>query len=166
MATTALLALALIACDTSDDGLSYTAPDNICGIPADKKVLEALLDDGNKFEQSTGHFSLQEGQFCHMYVDENDSVISDAAWHQNRYKLSDYFLTYDVKGLRYLREGEFASWNNGVVALIQCPGVSEKGDVLTVEVSDMRWNEKSQELLEKLAPSYFNAYEEKLGCRS
>ncbi|WP_221750944.1 hypothetical protein [Streptomyces sp. TRM72054] len=166
MLTATLLVLALAACDSSDGSLSYPAPNNICGIPADKKVLESLLDDGDKLEQDAGYFSLTEGQFCHMYVDGNDSVVSDAAWHEGGYDLRDYFQDYDVKGLRYLEGGRFASWKSGVATVISCPGVSEEGDVLSVEVGDIRWNEESQDLLEELIPSYFDAYREKLGCRS
>ncbi|MEV7793800.1 hypothetical protein [Streptomyces sp. NPDC087512] len=163
--TATLLASSLVACSSSHDGTSYTVPDNICGIPANRDVLEALLHDGKKLEQSTGYFTLLEGQFCHMYVDGNDSVVSDGAWHEKGYELRDHFRDYDVKGLRYLKAGEFVSWNNGVATVFPCPGVSEKGDVVSVEVSDIRWNEESRGLLEKLIPSYFDAYKDKLGCR-
>ncbi|MBL3670687.1 hypothetical protein JL475_32920 [Streptomyces sp. M2CJ-2] len=164
LVTAILLTSTLTACNSSHDGLSYTVPDNICGISTDKKILEALLDDGDKLEQDTGHFSLQEGQICHMYVDGNESVISDGEWHEKGYELRDYFLDYDVKGLRYHKK-KFASWNSGVASAFPCPGVSKKGDVLSVEVSDMRWNDRSQRLLEKLAPAYFDAYKKKLGCQ-
>ncbi|MFF0168036.1 hypothetical protein [Streptomyces prasinus] len=163
--TVTLLTIILTACSSSNDGLSYPAPDNICGIPADKKVLESLLDDGGELEQDTGHFTLEEGQFCHMYVDGNESVVSDAEWHESGYRLRDHFLTYEVKDLRYLRGGEYASWNFGVATVISCPGVSEKGDVIAVEVNDLKWNKNSQALLEKLVPSYFDAYKKKLGCQ-
>jgi len=160
------LATALTACGSSnDEGLSYPVPDNICGIPADKKVLESLLDGGDKLEQDTGYFSLTEGQFCHMYVDGNDSVVSDAAWHESGYKLRDLFETYEVKDLRYFEDGKYASWNFGVAAVIPCPGVSEKGDVVSVQVNDLKWNRDSQARLEKLGPAYFDAYKKKLGCR-
>ncbi|MEW1872472.1 hypothetical protein AB0420_30990 [Streptomyces caelestis] len=162
-----LVSLPLTACGTSDgEGLSYPAPDNICGIPANKEVLESLLDDGDKLEQDTGHFTLKEGQFCHMYVDGNDSVVSDSRWHESGYELRDHFLTYEVKNLRYIKGGKYASWHFGVAMVIPCPGVSGKGDVLSVEVNDIHWNDKSQALLEKLAPSYFDAYKKKIGCHS
>jgi hypothetical protein len=162
-----LVALPLTACGASDDkGLSYPVPNNICGIPADKEVLESLLDDGENLEQDTGHFSFTEGQFCHMYVDGNDSVVSDARWHENGYELRDHFLTYEVKNLRYIKGGKYASWHFGVATVIPCPGVSDEGDVLSVEVNDIQWNDKSQDLLEKLVPSYFDAYKKKLGCHS
>ncbi|MFC5957010.1 hypothetical protein ACFP51_21800 [Streptomyces pratens] len=164
MATPVLLALILTACNNSDDGLSYNAPDNICGLPADKKVLENLLDDGEKLEQNTGFFTFIEGQTCHIYVDENDSVVSDATWHESGYELRDLFEYSDVKGVRYFKGGKYASWESGVATIIPCPGVSEKGDVLLVEINDIRWNDKSQELLEKFVPSYFDAYKEKLDC--
>ncbi|MEV5310450.1 hypothetical protein [Streptomyces sp. NPDC052610] len=163
----ACLATALTACGSSDDeGLSYPVPDNICGIPADKEVLKSLLDDGDKLEQDTGHFSLAEGQFCHMYVDGNESVISDAGWHENGYELRDLFQGNEPEGLRYLKGGAYASWDRGVATVISCPRVSEEGDVVSVEVRDMNWNEESQVLLEKLAPSYFDAYKKRLGCQS
>ncbi|MEV7994520.1 hypothetical protein AB0O67_22170 [Streptomyces sp. NPDC086077] len=162
-----VLALTVTACDSSHDtGLSYPAPDNICGISAEKKVLESLLDDGSKLEQDTDSTTLTEGQFCHMYVDGNDSVVSDADWHESGYDLRDHLQYRDVKDLRYLPKGNFASWNSGVAAIIPCPGISEKGDVLSVEVSDIHRSKSSQELLEKLVPSYFEAYREKLGCGS
>ncbi|MFD7700967.1 hypothetical protein [Streptomyces caelestis] len=162
----ALISISLTACSSPKEGLSYPTPDNICGIPADKEVLEGLLHDGDELEQNTGHFSLTEGQFCHMYVDGNDSVISDANWHESGYSLRDYFWDYEVEGLRYFRGGKFASWESGVATVISCPGVSEEGDVLSIEVGDIRHNEKSQDLLEKLVPSYFDAYKKKLGCQS
>jgi hypothetical protein len=165
--TAAFLAAALAACGSSDDeGLSYPVPDNMCGIPVDKDVLESLLDDGDKLEQDTGGDTLAEGQFCHMYVDGNDSVVSDADWRENGYELRDLFEFYDVKGLRYFKGGRYASWNYGVATVIPCPGVSEKGDVLSVEVNDIRWNRKSQAQLEKLVPAYFDAYKKKLGCQA
>lgn len=157
--------MALAACDSTKEGLSYPAPGNICGIPADNKVLESLLDDGDELEQDAGPFSLAQGQFCHMYVDGNDSVVSDGNWHEDGYELRDLFQDYEVKNLRYSRGGAYASWHRGVATVIPCPGVSEKGDVVSVEVKDMRWDEESQALLEKLIPSYFDAYKKKLGCR-
>ncbi|MEU3733562.1 hypothetical protein AB0E81_29810 [Streptomyces sp. NPDC033538] len=166
LVTSAILLLTLTACDDSGEGLSYSAPDNICGIPADKKVLEALLHDGDKLEQDTGYFTLTEGQFCHMYVDGNDSVVSDATWKESGYELSDLFEYYDVKDVRYFKGGEYASWNYGVATVIPCPGISEKGDVMSVLVKDIRWNEKSRSLLKQLVPAYFDAYKEKLGCPS
>ncbi len=36
--------------------------------------------------------------------------------------------------------------------------------MLSVEVNDAEWNKESQALLEKLVPSYFDAYKKKLGC--
>jgi hypothetical protein len=162
----ATLAVALVACDSQKEGLSYPVPDNICGVPADKEVLKSLLHDGDELEQDSGHFSLTEGQFCHMYVDGNDSVISDGKWHESGYSLKEYFRDYEVKGLRYFRGGEFASWNSGVATVLSCPGVSKEGEVLSIEVGDIRPDEKSQELLEKLVPSYFDAYKKKLGCKS
>jgi hypothetical protein len=161
----ALLALALTACGSSDDKkLSYPVPDDICGIPADKDVLESLLDDGDELEQDSGYFDLAEGQFCHMYVDGNDSVISDAGWHESGFELRDLFQGNEPKGLRYLKDGAYASWDRGVATVISCPGVSEKGDVVSVEVRDMKWNKESQAQLEKLVPSYFDAYKKKLRC--
>lgn len=162
--TSVLLVITLTACGSSDEGLSYPAPDNICGISADKEALESLLDDGKELEQDTGHFSLTEGQFCHMYVDGNESVVSDASWHEIDYGLRDLFRDNEVKGLRYAEKGKYASWERGVATVIPCTGVSEKGEVVSVEVRDMKWNKESQSLLEKLAPSYFDAYKEKLGC--
>ncbi|WP_406725209.1 hypothetical protein WJ438_11850 [Streptomyces sp. GD-15H] len=163
--TTVLLSLALTACNSSKEGLSYPAPDNICGIPAEKEVLESLLDDGEELKQDTGYFSLTEGQFCHMYVDGNESVISDASWRGKGYSLRDLFQDRKKKGIRYLEGGKYASWESGVATVISCPGVSEEGDVVSVEVNDMNWTEKSQALLEKLVPSYFDAYKRKLGCQ-
>jgi len=161
----ACLAATLTACSPSDgERLSYPVPDDICGILADKDVLESLLDDGDKLEQDTGHFSLSEGPFCHMYVDGNESVVSDAGWHESGYELRDLFQGNEPEELRYLKGGAYASWNRGVAAVISCPGVSDEGDVVSVEVRDMNWNEESQALLEKLVPSYFDAYEKKLGC--
>ncbi|MFF9201212.1 hypothetical protein ACF1AE_05195 [Streptomyces sp. NPDC014986] len=157
--------MTLTACQSSNEGLSYTVPDDICGIPATRDVLESLLDDGGKIEQDTGPFSLTEGQFCHMYVDGNDSVVSDGNWHKNGYGLRDLFQDYEVKNLRYFKAGAYASWHRGVATVIPCPGVSKEGDVVSVEVKDMRWNKESQALLEKLVPSYFDAYKKKLGCR-
>lgn len=163
---TLLLALPLTACNSSGKGLSYPVPDNICGIPADKEVLETLLDDGDELEQDPGYFTLAEGQFCHMYVDGNDSVVSDADWHESGYGLRDLFEYYEVKDLRYFRDDKYASWNFGVATVIPCPGVSKKGDVVSVQINDLRWNKKSQAQLEKLVPSYFDAYKKKLGCPS
>ncbi|MER7056718.1 hypothetical protein [Streptomyces sp. NPDC000351] len=160
------LTLTLTACDDQSSGLSYDTPDNICGIPANKNVLKSLLDDGNKLKQDTGYFNLMEGQFCHMYVDGNDSVVSDAAWHGSDYDLRDLFQDYDLKGVRYIKGGTYASWHRGVATVISCPGVSNEGNAVSVEVRDMKWNEESQPLLERLAPSYFDAYKEKLGCPS
>ncbi|MEF9906728.1 hypothetical protein [Streptomyces sp. P9-A2] len=140
-------------------------PDNICGIPAGKSVLESLLHDGNELKQDTGHFTREEGQFCHMYVDGNEAVVSDGNWHESGYELRDLFQDYEVKGLRYFEAGKFASWHRGVATVIPCPGVSEEGDVLSLEVKDMKWNDESQALLEKLVPSYFDAYKKKLGCQ-
>ncbi|WP_086734533.1 hypothetical protein [Streptomyces glaucescens] len=166
LVATAFLVTMLTACGSSDDqGLSYPVPDNICGIPADREVLENLLDDGDMLEQDSGYFTLEEGQFCHMYVDGNDSVVSDATWRESGYELRDLFETYDVKGLRYFERGKYASWNFGVATVIPCPGVSEKGDAVSVQVNDLRWNRDSQAQLEKLGPAYFDAYKKKLGCR-
>ncbi|MGC9442561.1 hypothetical protein [Streptomyces sp. WG5] len=164
LAAAIALALILTACDDSNDGLSYDTPDNICGVPADGKILESLLDDGDILKQDTGHFSLTEGQFCHMYVDGNDSVVSDATWHDSEYGLRDLFQDYDLNGVRYISDGRYASWHRGVATVIPCRGVSKEGDVVSVEVRDMKWNDESQGLLEKLAPSYFDAYRDKLGC--
>ncbi|WP_146228910.1 hypothetical protein [Streptomyces sp. NWU339] len=161
----AAIAMALTACDSSNAGLSYPAPDNICGIPADKEALESLLDDGDELEQDTGPFSLTEGQFCHMYVDGNDSVVSDGNWHENGYELRDLFQDYEAKNLRYFKGDTYASWHRGVATLIPCPGVSKEGDIVSVEVKDMKWNEESQALLERLVPSYFDTYKKKLGCQ-
>lgn len=152
------------ACYSSNNGVSYTAPDNICGISANKKVLLSLLGDGRELKQDSGYFSITEGQFCHMYVDGNDALVSDAAWHTDTYKLRDLFQDYEVKGLRYLKGGQYASWHRGVATVISCPGASKKGDVVSLEVRDMRWNADSQSLLEQLVPSYFKAYKKKLGC--
>ncbi|MEU5461783.1 hypothetical protein ACH4KU_32890 [Streptomyces althioticus] len=165
--TTAILCtLPLTACSSTKDGLSYQVPDNICGISADKQILGDLLHDGDELGQDTGHFTLEEGQFCHMYVDGNDSVVSDADWNESGYTLRDYFDLSARKGTRYFAGGKYASWENGVVTVIPCPGVSEEGDVLTVAVKDIRWNRDSQSLLEKLGPPYFDAYKKKLGCPS
>ncbi|MEV5427063.1 hypothetical protein AB0K85_30490 [Streptomyces cellulosae] len=165
--TTAILCiLSLTACSSTKDGLSYQVPDNICGIPANKRILGDLLHDGDQLRQDTGYFTLEEGQFCHMYVDGNDSVVSDADWNDSGYTLRDYFDLSARNGTRYFAGGKYASWNNGVVTVIRCPGVSEKGDVVTVAVKDIRWNENSQSLLEKLGPPYFDAYKKKLGCPS
>ena len=161
-----LCTLLVTACSTTDEGLSYPVPDNICGIPADKEILEELLDDGDKLEEETSPFTLEEGQVCHMYVDGNDSVASDGDWEKSGYTLRDYFEFSEKKNIRYFGGGRYASWNFGVVTIIPCPGVSEKGDVIAVAVNDLRWNEKTQPLLEKLGPPYFEAYKKKLGCPS
>lgn len=161
-----VLTVALTGCDSSDTGLSYPAPDNICGIPADRALLESLLDDGDEFEQDPGFFDLEDGQFCHMYVDGNESVVSDGEWHESGYTLRDHFESYDVSGLRYFAAGKYASWDSGVATVIPCPGVSEEGEVVSVEINDMEWNEESQSTLEKFVPEYFDAYKKKLGCRS
>ncbi|MDN3289875.1 hypothetical protein QWL27_29590 [Streptomyces thermocarboxydus] len=168
LAVAALCTLSLSACTSSsdDEGLSYPAPDNMCGIPANKNILETLLDDGDELKQDSGYFTLEEGQFCHMYVDGNDSVVSDADWQKNGYTLRDYFEFSELKRVRYIEGGKYASWNFGVATVIPCPGVSEKGDVVVVTVNDLKWNEKSQPLLEKLGPPYFDAYKKKLGCPS
>lgn len=100
-----------------------------------------------------------------MYVDGNDSVVSDAAWRESGYELRDLFETYDVKGLRYFKGDRYASWNFGVATVITCPGVSEKGDVVSVQVNDLTWGPDSQGLLEELVPAYFDAYKKKLGCQ-
>ncbi|WP_328659558.1 hypothetical protein [Streptomyces sp. NBC_00334] len=97
-------------------------------------------------------------------MDGNDALVSDAAWHTDTYKLRDLFQDYEVKGLRYLKGGQYASWHRGVATVISCPGASKKGDVVSLEVRDMRWNADSQSLLEQLVPSYFKAYKKKLGC--
>lgn len=162
--TVASLAVVLTACSTPDSGADYTAPDNICGIPADKEILGSLLHSGKKLEQDSGTRTLKEGQFCHLYVDGNDSVTSDANWQDSRYSLDDTFRDYDVKNLRYFGSREFVSWNSGVATVFSCPGVSDDGDKLALEVSDIRWNKNSQELLEKLMPAYTQAYKKKLGC--
>ncbi|MFV0133315.1 hypothetical protein ACLGIH_08765 [Streptomyces sp. HMX87] len=163
--TVVFFVLTLSACGSSDDeGLSYPVPDNICGIPADKEILESLLHDGDKLEQDTGYFTLEEGQFCHMYVDGNDSVVSDAEWHERGYDLRDHFEWKDVKNVRYMKSGAYASWDWGVATVIPCPGVSEEGEVISIELNDIRWNKKSRALLEKLAPPYFEEYKKKLGC--
>ncbi|MER6349517.1 hypothetical protein ACWC10_21270 [Streptomyces sp. NPDC001595] len=163
--TAACLAAALTACGSSDDQkLSYPVPDDICGIAADKGVLEALLDDGEEFEQDSGHFSLEEGQICHMYVDGNESVMSIADWNEKGYELPDLFQGDEPEGLRFIKGGTYASWDFGVATVIACPGVSEEGDVVSVEVTDMKWDEESRALLEKLVPSYFDAYKKELGC--
>nr|WP_215208884.1 hypothetical protein [Streptomyces sp. CHD11] len=154
----------LTACGTSDDELSYPVPDNICGISVDPDILGRLLHDGDELEQDTGHFSLTEGQICHMYVDGNDSVQGIGDWHESGYELSDHFVGLGRKHLRYSKGGTVASWRSGVITAIPCPGVSEKGDVLTVEVSDIRSDENSRELLEELAPGYFDGYAKRLGC--
>ncbi|PZT68417.1 hypothetical protein DN402_10105 [Streptomyces sp. SW4] len=125
--TAALCAAALTGCGSSDDeGLSYPAPDSICGVPADKEVLESLLDDGDKLEQDDGGDTLADGQFCHLYVDGNDSVTSDGDWHERDYELRDYFQDYEVKNLRYLKGGEYASWNSGVVMVAPVPGSARR----------------------------------------
>ncbi|MDT3727949.1 hypothetical protein ROS62_24955 [Streptomyces sp. DSM 41972] len=165
--TSALLCtLPLTACSSSNEGLSYPTPNNICGIPADEEILATLLDDGDELKQDTGYFSLEEGQFCHLYVDGNDSVVSDADWNEAGYTLRDYFNVSAREGTRYFAGGKYASWKFGVVTVIPCPGVSEKGDAVTIAVKDIRWNEDSQSLLEKLGPPYFDAYKKKLGCPS
>jgi hypothetical protein len=161
-----LCTLSLTACTSESKGPSYPIPDNICGIPANKVILETLLDDGDDLKQDAGQFTLEEGQFCHMYVDGNDSVVSDADWHRSGYTLQDYFEFSDLKGIRYFQGGKYASWNFGVGTAISCPGVSEEGDTVVVAVNDLRWNSKSQSLLEKLGPPYFEAYKKKLGCPS
>ena len=161
-----LCTLPLTACTSTKEGLSYPVPDNICGIPADKEILEELLDDGDKLEQSTGHFTLTEGQNCHMYVDGNDSVLSEGNWEKSGYTLRDYFEYFDVKGVRYFGGGKYASWSFGVASAAPCPGISDEGEVLVVAVHDLRWNEKSQSRLERLGPPYFEAYKKKLGCPS
>ena len=161
-----LCTLPLTACTSTKEGLSYPVPDNICGIPADKEILKELLDDGEKLKQDDGGDDITEGQFCHMYVDGNDSAISDADWQESGYTLREYFEDFQVKGIRYFADGRYASWNFGVVTVIPCPGISEKGDALVVEVSDLRWNKSSQARLEKLGPPYFEAYKKKLGCPS
>ncbi|MFI2413145.1 hypothetical protein [Streptomyces sp. NPDC018947] len=158
-----VVTLAATACDSPDR--SFSTPDNICGIPAAEDVLSSLLDDGNELEQSTGYFSLPDGQLCHMYVDGNDSVVSEAQWHERGYELRDLFQGKRIEGLRYIKEGQYASWVRGVATIISCPGVSKKGDVVSVEVRDINWSKESRALLERLIPSYFDAYKDKLGCR-
>ncbi|GAA0665501.1 hypothetical protein GCM10009535_51540 [Streptomyces thermocarboxydovorans] len=166
LAALLLCTLPLTACTSAKEGPSYPVPDNICGIPADKEILRLLLHDGDELEQDTGHSTLEEGQICHMYVDGNEAVLSDAHWRKSGYTLRDYFEFSDRKGIRYFGGGKYASWNFGVVTVIPCPGVSEKGDAVSVAVNDLRWNEKTQPLLEKLGPPYFEAYKKKLGCPS
>lgn len=158
------LTATLTACGASDDGLSYPVPDNICGVSVDPDILESLLHDGDELEQDTGKFSLTEGQICHMYVDGNDSLLGIGEWHEAGYELRDYFVGLNLSDLRYYKEDTVASWPSGVVTVIPCPGISEKGDVLTVEVSDIRSDENSRELLEELAPEYFDGYAKRLGC--
>ncbi|WP_344006217.1 hypothetical protein [Streptomyces thermocarboxydovorans] len=133
LAAILLCTLPLTACTSVKEGLSYPVPDNICGIPADKEILQELLDDGDKLEQNTGHFTFEEGQICHTYVDGNDSVVSEGDWEKSGYTLRDYFESYDVKGIRYFKGGKYASWNFGVVTVIPCPGVSDEGEVVAVQ---------------------------------
>ncbi|AZM59724.1 MULTISPECIES: hypothetical protein [unclassified Streptomyces] len=157
-------AVTLAACGSSNKGLSYLVPDNICGISVDPEILESLLHDGDELEQDTGPFSLTEGQICHMYVDGNDSVLGVGDWHESGFELRDHFVGLDRKHLHYSEGGKVASWPSGIITAIRCPGVSEEGDVLTVELSDIRSDENSRELLEKLAPEYFDGYAKRLGC--
>ncbi|WP_344016432.1 hypothetical protein [Streptomyces thermospinosisporus] len=166
LATATAVAVAVTACNAPSDGIAYTVPDNICQIPADKEILETLLDEGKRLKQDDGGDDITEGKFCHMYVDGNDSVVSDADWEKSGYTLRDYFEFYDVKGIRYFGDGKYASWSYGVVTVMPCPGVSDKGDVIAVDVKDIQWNDKSQPLLEKLGPPYFEAYKKRLGCPS
>ncbi|MFD0317621.1 hypothetical protein [Streptomyces flavalbus] len=75
-----------MSASSSDGGLSYPVPDNIRGVPADKVLLEALLDEGDELKQGPGFFDLKDGRFCHMYVDGNESVVSDGQWHERGYR--------------------------------------------------------------------------------
>lgn len=158
------LTATLSACGSSDDGLSYPLPDNICDISVDPEALEPLLPDGDELKQETGPSSLAEGQICQIYVDGNDAVQGISEWHESGYELPDYFVGLNLKNVRYSKGGTVASWPAGVITLIPCPDVSEEGDVLTVELSDIRSDENSRELLEKLAPEYFDGYAKRLGC--
>lgn len=166
LAAAFLCALPLTACSSTDDGRSYSVPDNICGIDVDSKILEKLLDDGDEMVQDANNFPLSGSYICHMYVDGNDSVVSDASWHESGYTLREHFEYSTIKGVRYFQEGKYASWRSGIATVLPCPGVSDKGDVVDVSLEDMEWDEDSRGLLEKLGPPYFDAYKKKLGCPS
>ncbi|GAA0665494.1 hypothetical protein GCM10009535_51530 [Streptomyces thermocarboxydovorans] len=166
LVTATVIAVTVTACSTSSEGTAYAVPDHICGIPADKEILKTLLDEGDELKQDDGGDDITEGQFCHMYVDGNDSVVSNADWEESGFTLREFFEDLKVKGIRYFGDGKYASWTFGVVTVIPCPGVSEKGDAIVVEVNDLRWNKNTQSRLEKLGPPYFEAYKKKLGCPS
>lgn len=164
LAGVTMYTLALTACGSTDDGRSYSLPDNICGITVDSEILAQLLDDGDELVQDANSFSRSGSYICHMYVDGNDSVVSDANWHESGYTLREYFEYSNIKGVRYVEGGKYASWRSGIATVIPCPGVSEKGDVVDVSLEDMEWDEESRSLLEELGPPYFDAYKKKLGC--
>ncbi|MGV9955455.1 hypothetical protein ACWDU0_26680 [Streptomyces cellulosae] len=166
LAAATLCALPLTACGSDGDGRSYPTPDNICGITVDSQSLEKLLDDGDELVQDANSFPLSGSYICHMYVDGNDSVVSDANWHESGYTLREHFEYSNIKGVRYFQGGKYASWRSGIATVIPCPGVSDKGDIVDVTLEDMEWDEDSRGLLEKLGPPYFDAYKKELGCPS
>lgn len=105
LAGVTMYTLALTACGSTDDGRSYSLPDNICGITVDSEILAQLLDDGDELVQDANSFSRSGSYICHMYVDGNDSVVSDANWHESGYTLREYFEYSNIKGVRYVEGG-------------------------------------------------------------
>ncbi|GGQ91945.1 hypothetical protein ACH4NV_31305 [Streptomyces althioticus] len=166
LATILLSVTPLAACSSAADSASYPIPDNICGIATDSAILEQLLDEGDELVQDANHFPLRGDYICHMYVDGNDSVVGDATWQESGYTLRDHFEYSGRKGIHYFGGGKYASWKSGVATVIPCSGVNDMSDVVVVTVEDIRWNEDSRALLEKIGPPYFDAYKKKLGCPS
>ncbi|MEU0580466.1 hypothetical protein ABZ465_24910 [Streptomyces griseoincarnatus] len=166
LAAVLLSILPLAGCSSAGDSPSYPIPDNICGISTDSTILEQLLDDGIELVQDENHFPLRGDYICHMYVDGNDSVVSDAVWQESGYTLRDHFEYSGRKGIHYFGGGKYASWKSGVATVIPCYGVNDMGDFVVMTVEDIRWNEDSRALLKKLGPPYFDAYKKKLGCPS
>src|SRR5690606_473900 len=62
LATATAVAVAVTACNAPSDGIAYTVPDNICQIPADKEILETLLDEGKRLKQDDGGDDITEGK--------------------------------------------------------------------------------------------------------
>ncbi|MDK1475145.1 hypothetical protein QNO07_17275 [Streptomyces sp. 549] len=160
LGTAALTAATLLTMTSCSDGKNYSVPEDICGVPVERDLLDNLLPPGDHSSQNEENYGIGERLYsCKLRIDSTAIIVTRGKWHDES-KTSLQVAHEERYSHAEQRSGDsFASWPGGVVNISKCRNDKKKAEyysvLTTVREADQKDFEKkadvfARDLTEKL----------------